>query len=249
MKKETLITFIRKYGLGDIISKTKWKYSSTDKTLHTRAAADNRSFVVDVIMNDFSDFGIEDAIICIGDTEKVKNMLSPFDEDGDINVSINKSGDRILGLQFSNNDIECYCTCADPTSIDPVAKNLQDIPEYHVIVPLAETFLEQFLKARNALKDVDSFSVGMNKKGAFEVVIGHVMSNSNRIRLVPATDPVKNKLDTALAFPVNNIAEVFRANADIPNGILSINSAGIARVYFKSDKYTCTYYQFANKKV
>jgi hypothetical protein len=149
----------------------------------------------------------------------------------------------------SDADCESYCTAADPTSIDPVAKNLQDVPEYHVVVTLTDDFLEKFLKARMALKDVASFSVGMNKKGVFEVVIGYATSNSNRIRIAPATDPTKNKLDTALAFPVKNIAEVFKANADIPNGTLSINNAGIARLYFKNDKYACTYYQFANKKV
>ena len=67
--------------------------------------------------------------------------------------------------------------------------------------------------------------------------------------LTPATDPAKNKVDTALAFPLEYISEVFKANQDIPGGTLSINSNGIARLYFKSDKYTCTYYQFANKKV
>lgn len=246
MKKEILEIFIRRYALGGEINKVKWKYTAADKTLHTRAAADNRSFVADVVMSDFTDFGPDDLVLCFGDTEKIKSMMSPFGED--INVTINKAGDRILGLTVSDTDCESYCTCADPTSIDPVAKNLQDIPEYHVVVPLTEEFLEKFLKARNALKDVDSFSVGMNKKGLFEVVIGYTTSNSNRIRITPATDPAKNKLDTALAFPVAYIAEAFKANQDIPSGTLSINNGGISRLYFKSDKFACTYYQFANKK-
>ena len=247
MKKDILETFVRRYTLGGEINKVKWKYTAADKTLHTRAAADNRSFVADVVMNDFTDFGTEDVIVCIGDTDKIKGMMSPFGED--LNLTINKMGDRILGFTVADADCESYCTCADPTSIDPVAKNLQDVPEYHVVVPLTEEFLEKFLKARNALKDVDSFSVGMNKKGLFEVVIGYATANSNRIRITPTTEPDKNKLDTALAFPVKNVAEVFKANADITGGTLSINSAGIARLYFKNDKYTCTYYQFANKKV
>jgi hypothetical protein len=247
MKKEVLETFIRRYTLGGEINKVKWKYTAADKTLHTRAAADNRSFVADVVMSDFTDFGPNDLVVCVGDTEKIKGMMSPFGED--INLTINQQGDRILGFTVSDADCESYCTAADPTSIDPVAKNLQDVPEYHVVVTLTDDFLEKFLKARMALKDVASFSVGMNKKGVFEVVIGYATSNSNRIRIAPATDPTKNKLDTALAFPVKNIAEVFKANADIPNGTLSINNAGIARLYFKNDKYACTYYQFANKKV
>jgi hypothetical protein len=247
MKKEILKTFIERYTLGGIIPKVKWKYTALDKTLHTRASADNRSFVVDVVMNDFTEFGSDDLVVCIGDTDKVKGMMSPFGED--INLTVNKSGDRILGFMISDADCESYCTAADPSSIDPVAKNLQDIPEYHVVVPLTDEFLEKFLKARMALKDVESFSTGMNKKGLFEVVIGYTTSNSNRIRLTPQTDATLNKLDAALSFPVKNIAEIFKANSDITDGTMSINNAGIMRLYFKNDKYTCTYYQFANKKV
>lgn len=246
MKKELIETFITRYNLGNIITKAKWKYTVADKTLHARAAADNKCFVADVLMKEFADLGTDDIIICVGDTEKVERMLSPFGES--INININKSGDRVLGFTISDNDCESYCTAADPTVMDPVAKNLQDVPEYHVEIPLSEDFMEKFLAARNALKDVETFSVGMNKKGIFEIVIGYTTANSNRIRISPTTDPVKNKLDNALAFPVKNIAAVFKANSDIEGGTLSINNMGIARVYFNNEKYTCTYFQFANKK-
>lgn len=246
MKKETLETFINRYTLSGLVPKVKWKYTAAAKTLHTRAAIDNKAFVVDVVMNEFSDLGTEDLIICIGDTDKVKSMMKPFGED--INFSVNKSADRILGFTVSDADCESYCTAADPTAIDPVAKNLQDLPEYHVEVQLNEDFISKFMAGHSALKDVDAFSVGMNKKGLFEVVIGYTTSNSNRIRFTPPTDPTKNKLGTALSFPIKNIAAALKANADIPNGTLSINNSGIVRVYFKNDKFTCTYYQFAMKK-
>lgn len=246
MKKDTLETFIRRYTLGGEINKVKWKYTASAKTLHARACADGRCFVADVILNNFTDFGSDDVVICIGDTEKVKAMMTPFGED--INFSINKNGDRVLGFTLSDADCESYCTAADPSSIDPVAKNLQDIPSYDAIIPLTEEFLEKFLKSRNALKDVSSFSVGMNKKGLLEVVIGYATANSNRIRMTPTCDPAHNKVEAALAFPAKNVAEVFKANNDIPDGKLSINSAGILQLYFKNTDYTCTYYQFANKK-
>lgn len=245
MKKEVLETFIRRYSLGGIIPKVKWKYTASTKTLHTRGAADNRSFVADVIMSGFDDLGPEDLAICIGDTEKVQSMMIPFGDD--VNIAINKNGDRILGFTISDADCESYCTAADPSAIDPMAKNLQNIPEYHVVVPLTEEFLEKFLGAQSALNDVKDFSVGMNKKGLFEVVIGYVTANSNRIRITPQTDPTKNKLDIALSFPIKNIRGIFKANQDILDGTLSINSAGIASLHFKNDMYDCTYYQFANK--
>ena len=104
MKKETLETFIRRYTLGGEINKVKWKYTAADKTLHTRAAADNRSFVADVVMNEFTDFGDTDLMVCIGDTSKIKGMMSPFGDD--LNLSINQQGDRILGFTVSDADCE-----------------------------------------------------------------------------------------------------------------------------------------------
>lgn len=246
MKKEILTTFIRRYTLGGLVPKVKWRYTAASKTLHTRAAIDNKSFVVDVVMSDFDDLGATDLTICIGDTEKVKGLMTPFGED--INITVAQSGDRLLGFTLSDADCESYCTAADPSAIDPVAKNLQDLPEYHVELPLSEDFIEKFLKGRAALKDVDSFSVGMNKKGLFELVIGYATSNSNRIRFTPPTDPIKNTIGQALAFPIKNIIEVLKANDDIPNGTLSINNSGIIRLQFKSDKFACTYYQFCNVK-
>jgi hypothetical protein len=246
MKKETLETFIGRYTLSGLVPKVKWKYTADAKTLHTRAAIDNKAFVVDVVMNEFSDLGTNDLTICIGDTDKITAMMKPFGDD--INFAVNQSGDRILGFTVSDPDCESYCTCADPTAIDPVAKNLQDIPEYHVEVKLTEEFMEKFMAGHAALKDVDSFSVGMNKKGLFEVVIGYTTSNSNRIRFTPPTDPTKNTLGAALSFPIKNIIAVIKANSDIPDGTMSINNSGIIRVHFKNDKFACTYYQFANKK-
>lgn len=246
MKKEKLESFIKRYSLGGIVSKVKWKYNPVEKTLHTRAAVDNKSFIVDVVMNDFVDFGNSDLVLCIGDTEKVSSLMKPFVDD--LNININRNGDRIFGFSISDADCESYCATADPSAIDPVAKNLQDLPEYHVEIPLTEEFIDKFKAAHSALKDVDTYSVGMNKKGVFEIVIGYATSNSNRIRLTPQTTVGMDKIDKSLSFPVKNTIEVLKANADISGGVLSVNNMGIVRLYFKNDNYACTYYQFCNKK-
>jgi len=246
MKKDQLETFIKRYTLGGLVSKVKWKYNPTEKTLHTRAVIDNRSFVVDVIMHDFNDFGDTDLALCIGDTDRLLGMMKPFGED--ISMTVNKSGDRIFGFSIFDADCESYCTAADPSAIDPVPKNLNDIPEYQVEVPFTEEFIDKFRAAHSALRDVDTYSVGMNKKGLFEFVVGYATTNANRIRLTPSTSPDKNKLEKALSFPIKNTIEALKINADIPNGLLSINNMGIVRLYFKNDKYSCTYYQFANLK-
>jgi hypothetical protein len=246
MKKATLETFIKRYTLAGLIPKVKWKYSAVNQRLHTRAAVDNRAFLADVIMNNFSEFGPEDLIMCIGDTEKVKSLMSPFTDD--ITFTVEKKDDRVLGFRISDVDCESYCACADPSAMDPAPKDLSDLSEYHVEVPMTAEFIEKFRAAQNALKDVQTFSVGMNKRGIFEFVIGHSTSNSNRIRLTPQTDAVRNKLSTTIEFPIKHIIEAIRANADIDDGLLSINDRGVIRLSFKNDTYHCTYFQFANKK-
>ena len=247
MKKAILELFIKKFNLEGTIPKVKLKYTAANKTLHARAVADNRSFMVDVILNDFDGFGTDDAIICVGDVERTKKMLSPFGED--ISLLLNNSGGRLLGFTVSDADCEVYCAAADPISIDAVPKNLTDLPSPDVIVPLTDELIEKFIKSKTALKDVSLFSVGMNKKNLFEIVFGYLTSNSNKIRLTPATDPIKNKLSTAMQFPVNNIAEALKSNSDMENGILSIyNDLNMIQIAFNNPMFTCKYYQFSNTK-
>lgn len=247
MKKEVLQTFMKRYNLGGLVDKLKWKYIAQDKTLNARVAIDNKSFIVDVVRKNFDGFGADDLTICVGDSEKIKKMMAPFGDD--IDFTINRQGDRILGFTMSDADCESYCTAADPIMIAPVAKNLQDLPEYHVKVTLTEDFIDKFRTAQAALKDITTFSVGMNRKGLFEVVIGYTTSNSNRIRMTPPTDPNQNKMSSAIIFPIQNVIEVLKVNADIPNGTMQINSNGILKLSFENPDYTCTYYQFCNKKL
>ena len=247
MKKVILETFIRKYSLGSLINMTKWKYTFAEKKLHARAAADGTAFLTDVMTVDMPDFNTEDVVLCIGNTDKVKAMLSPFGED--ITVTINKNGDRIMGFNMSNADVECYCPCADATAIPPMPKSLASV-DYDVVIPITEEFSKLFLKsAAILLDDVANFSVGMNSKGVFEIVIGYASTNSNRIRITPTMDSVKNTLKMAMSFPIKNVIQVLKANSDIENGTMSINcDAGLLQMYFKDDRYTCSYYQMANKK-
>lgn len=246
MKKQELDTFIKRYSLDGLVSKSKWKYTVAEKVLHTRAAIDNKSFIVDVIMKEFADLGPDDLILCIGDTEKVSKMMSPFGED--IKVEINKLSDRILGFTMSDSNCQSYCTAADSSAMDVVPKNLADLPDWQVEVNLTEDFIEQFKKARAALKDINEFSINMNKKGLFEIVMGYSTSNSNRIRLIPPVVPTKCKIGDSLKFPIINIIAAIKANEDLTGGKMFFYDGGLTRLLFKSDKFECSYFQFCHKK-
>lgn len=245
MKKDILELFINRYHLNNTVNKVKWKYTVADKTFHTRAMADNKAFVVDVVLNEFTELGDADVVLCVGDTEKVKKMLSPFGED--IAMAVNRTNDRILGFNIADANCESYCTCADPTSMDPVPKNLNEVDGYTAEIKITEEFVNCFVKARNALNDVETFTVSTNKKGQIEFVIGYPTPNSNRIRFVPVLVPGLEKLDCSLTYPVKNLFEVLKCNKSA-EGTIKIHPNGTMKIATKDDRFTCTYYQFANKK-
>jgi len=245
MKKSTLESFIKKFSLVKIISKAKIKYNAADLILHARACADNLSFMSDVILKNFNEFGVDDAMLCIGDCEKFKSIISPFIDE--FKMELNVASDRLLGLTMEDSDIQVYYAVSDPVAIPPSPKNITGLDNPEVVIPLTEEFIKQFLKAKVALDETAQFAVAMNKKGAVEFVFGYLTSKSNKIRITPKTDSVKNKLTKGLMFPVNNLAECFRANSDIiEGGKMEIFESGLIRLSFTSDQFEANYYQFSN---
>jgi len=248
MKKEILDSYIKKFSLGKIISKAKIKYIVCKNILHTRATADNMSFLSDVILKNFNELGPNDAVICAGDCEKLKAIISPFTDE--IKLSLNLNGDKVLGLNFASDDVETYYGAADPIAIPKTPIGLGDIGTPNVVIPFSDDFTKQFLKAKVALDETALFSVAMNKKEKVEFVFGYLTSNSNKIRISPPSAIINTKLSKGLQFPVTQLAESYRNNTDMSGGIMEIyeNEGGLIKLSFSSDLFDCNYYQFSNTK-
>lgn len=246
MKKETLIKFIDKYNLGDRIKMVNWKVTPSDKILRTRGEIDSRMFIADVTLKDFVD--ITDAVrIPIASTQKVKAMLSPFEDD--LTITLNKDGDRIKGFYASTKDCESYCTAAEPSAIPPVSKDITDTIVYDVEISLTDEFVGAFLKAKAALNDVEEFTIKMNSKDQVEFVIGYSAANTNRINLVAPTKSGKDKLaGNPIKFPAGNVVEVLKANKEMGGGTAFLSSNGVLKFVYDNPQFSCLYYQFASVK-
>jgi hypothetical protein len=242
MKKETFIRFIDKYSLGGNIETVKWKVISDKKILMTRGELNSKSFTMEVILKNFTEIS-DDIQIPIGNTQKVKMMLSPFDED--IALKLNKNGDRLLGFFISDENCESYCSAADPSVIPPVAKDLGETKAYDVEIPLSVDFVTRFLKAKAALQDIEEFTVRMNKQSQVEFVLGYPIANSNRISIAAPTVDKKSSFDGSFRFPSINIVEVLRSNKEIENAKLFISSFGVIKLQYSNEQFDSTYWQFA----
>lgn len=248
MKKETLIKFIDKYSLGGNVEAVTWKVVAADKLLRVRGELEGKTFTVDLTLKDFIEIA-EDVRIPIKETAKVRLMLSPFGED--INLTLNKNGDRVLGFTVTNQDCESYCSAAEPTAIPPVTKDLTDKATYDVEIALTEEFVGTFLKAKKALSNVDEFMVRMNKSDKLEFVLGFSTPNADRINILAPTINGKDKYDgPAVRFPAKYFVEVLQANQEFTDGVLYFHPGrGVLKAVYKSDTFECLYWQFAlNKK-
>ena len=246
MKKETLIRFIDKYNLGDLIPAVNWKVIAADKQLKARGELQQKTFAMDVTLKDFEEFK-EDVRVPVAATQKVKSMLAPFGDD--ITLTLNKNGDRVLGFVIADQDCESYCTAAEPSAIPPVSKDLTDKHVYDVEISLTEEFVDKFLKARNALSEVEEFTVKMNKKDQVEFVLGYAVANTNRISLVAPTRNGKDKFDgQPIRFLAKNFVELLKANKEMTDGVIYLKAGGVIKIVYSSPEFDCQYWQFAQIK-
>jgi hypothetical protein len=247
IKKDKFIEFVDKYSFNNRLHSVTWKVVTETKTLRTRGELDSKSLTMDVTLKGFEEFG-EDVRIPIATTPKIKPLLLPFDDE--VELKLNKMGDRILGFSISDANCESYCAASDISVIPPVSKSNIENATYSVQIDLSEDFVGRFLKARAALVEVDGFSIRKNKAGQVEFILGNSIPNSNRITLLA---PIKDGVDTyngnLIRFPINNIIDLLKANKEMPSGILSLSeNNGVIKIQYSNDQFDCSYWQLAYVK-
>lgn len=249
IKKDTLIQFIDKSSVGNAIKSVNWKVSAADKTLKTRGQMENKSFIMSVTFNNFTEF-VDDVRIPIASTEKLKDFLSAFGDD--INLTLNKDKDRILGFFISNNDCEQYFTAAEPSVIPPAPKDDTDKHIYDVQIALTDEFVNCILKSQVAHEKHENAKrvmIRMGKNDKVEFVIGNADANTNRMRLNAPTINGKDKFDgPPINFPVDNLIAILKSNKDVSDGIFYLKTEGMFKVSYKTEHFDCQYWQLAYSK-
>lgn len=234
MNKSELLKFIELYNLNGTVEAVK--LVATDKGLKTSIVSECKTLAGTV---SFSSLKIDEGEYGIHDTAQFKKMLGVL-ADEDINVTVSKSDNRAISLCISDKTIESVCMLAD-LSVIPSAPKVKEIKNFDVEIPIDDSFVERFVRAKNALPDVDTFTIMPNKKDKLELVIGHSSINTNRIKLDINPIDGKDKLKEGISFNANYFKEILSKNRGV-NSIYKIASAGISTIHFKTDGYEATYY-------
>jgi hypothetical protein len=244
MKKQTINTFIDKYSLNGTIESVKWVIDSANKQIKTASISDDKNVLSFVIIKDSA--GLNDAEIGINDTAKLKKLLSVLNDE--VNISFNTREDKIVSISLTGESTDVQYVTAD-LSVIPKVPELKKLPPFNLEIPLTKEFVTTFVKAKNALSDVDTLTFTKDKKDKLKLVIGFSSVNSNRISIDFKPTEGKDTLGKTIHFSAKYLKEILTSNSDCENAVLKISDAGIAHVEFNNDVFNSSYYLVEIKNV
>ena len=238
MQKDKLNRFIQKYNLGGNVNSVKWE--SKDNKLVTKFVTPDKSLLGEVVVDKF---GFEDVDLGIYQTDQLQKLLNVLTDD--VNLSPKKAGDRTVSLKISDNATSVDYVLSDLTII-PQPPNLKHIPDFGTKIKLDSNFISTFIKGKSALSDVDFFTI-VNENNNLNVVIGYASTNTNRVN-IPVTS-ISNDITNSISFNANFFKEILVANKECTEAIFEVSTEGLAKLQFKVDDYTSTYFLVASEDI
>ena len=236
MKKSDILKFIELYNLGGTVEKVK--IVADGSKLAASFITEERTLYGTLL---YSNLDLEAGEYGIHDTKQFIKMLNVLEEDIAAKV-IRWSDGRVGGLEFSDKNTESLAMLADLSVIPkpPVGVNVGKVD---LEINIDEEFVERYIRAKNALSEVKTFSFVPNSKtGKAEMILGYSNINTNRIRLEIKTTAGKDKPAQMVSFNADCLKEILLKNRDMAGTVLKVNSAGLAYLHFKTTDYEAHYY-------
>ena len=221
MNKARITRFIGKYNLAGLVESVTWK--TDGQKLNTRFIADDKTVLGEITLDNFN---FEASELGIYTTSNLNKMLSVLGDD--IDLEVQKVEDKSISLGLESDGTKANYQLAD-LSVIPNVPELKSLPEFDIEVELDGKFIDKFIKAKNALSDVDTFTV-LTEKGNLNVVVGYSNVNSNRITF-KAAENYANEVKP-ISFSAKYLKEILTANKEATSAKLLVSSKGLAHIQF-----------------
>ena len=231
MNKARITRFIGKYNLAGLVESVTWK--TDGQKLNTRFIADDKTVLGEITLDNFN---FEASELGIYTTSNLNKMLSVLGDD--IDLEVQKVEDKSISLGLESDGTKANYQLAD-LSVIPNVPELKSLPDFDIEVELDGKFIDKFIKAKNALSDVDTFTV-LTEKGNLNVVVGYSNVNSNRITF-KAAENYANEVKP-ISFSAKYLKEILTANKEATSAKLLVSSKGLAHIQFIIDDFVCKYY-------
>ena len=240
MNKQRLVRFINKYYLNGLAQSVILNSNSEQQKLTTKFVSSDKTLLGLVEMDKW-DF--EDATIGIYTTEQLLKLLSVLDED--INVSVTKANDKAFSIKITDSTSSVNYMLSDPSIInDP--PQLQNIPEFELKIDVTPNLINKFIAGKSALAEVTTFTVVTNETKT-NLIIGYSSVNTNRVNIPVQTSkfsPIEK-----VSFNADYFSNVLLANKECESATLEVCSEGLAKISFKVDDFSTTYWLVATTEV
>ena len=240
MNKQRLVRFINKYYLNGLAQSVILNSNSEQQKLTTKFVSSDKT-LLGLVEIDKWDF--EDATIGIYTTEQLLKLLSVLDED--INVSVTKANDKAFSIKITDSTSSVNYMLSDPSIInDP--PQLQNIPEFELKIDVTPNLINKFIAGKSALAEVTTFTVVTNETKT-NLIIGYSSVNTNRVNIPVQTSkfsPIEK-----VSFNADYFSNVLLANKECESATLEVSSEGLAKISFKVDDFSTTYWLVATTEV
>jgi hypothetical protein len=231
ISKKVISDIVSKYSLGNNIEKVKWII--TDEKFICHFINDSKNLVGYVDYR--KEIGLKPGDYGIFNTSQLIKCLNILD--GDILVDATTSK---LNMADTNYDIKF--NLADPAVIPNVPDVSNDSDEWSVAFDANDEFITRFVKSKDALSELETFTVETREGFTGEELVFTVGTNiTNTIEFtVEAT--IKESFGP-VPFDSNLMKEILKANRDYHTGEIRINKKGLLDAHFHcgDDLYTGYY--------
>lgn len=233
MQKSVLERFIAKYNLAGAAEAVTW--NTKGNKLATSFISDDKNVLGQVTTTEVS---FDDGEYSVYDTTTLRSLMGVLDED--IEIKVNMKAEKALSLQLKDSSSKVTFVLAKAEVI-PDVPGLKQLPEFDLEVTLDERFFTTFVKGKNALPDVETFTV-VTEKGQTSIVLGYSKKiNQNQVDFV--VDLAKGDGTTRpINFSARYMKEILLANKEARGGVLKISDKGLAHITFDLDGFSVDYY-------
>ena len=214
ISKKVISNIVSKYSLGNHIEQVKWGIS--DKKLNINFINDSKTLVGYVEYRD--NIGLKNGDYGIFNTSQLIKCLNILD--GDILVDANSSK-----LNIADTSYEIKFNLADPAVI-PSVPDIKDPDQWSVSFGINDEFITRFVKSKDALSDLDTFTVETREGFTGEELVFTVGTNiTNTIEF--AVEAKINESFGPVPFDSNILKEILKANRDYHSGKIRISKNGL----------------------
>ena len=234
INKSILQSVISKYYLN-VCESVKWKINNNNLTIDFMTPSAN---VIGKVICD--DFPLEDSELAVYDTKKLSSLISICN--GDLLLELEKQHKLISKLKISDLNFNLTYAVSDPLLIPKVGTI--KIPEFTVNLDLTREDIDNLIKAKSALADVNNMLITSTKnldgENVCEFVFGDEYGHNNKITYQIAGNITEENLK--MPYNSDTFKTIIHSNKDMEEGTLKISSMGLMEFKFKTDKVSSEYY-------